>query len=125
MTRKSPRIVLCVMLVLCSGCMAWHTKSPNRQAELTTFPTPIRVTLFDGSSVVLTDARLERDTVFGFVQRGTADTTAIPRAFAMRTVDAIQVRELSASRNVAAIAGTALALRAGIYLFGFLLFSGW
>lgn len=122
---RLPRTTLLVAaMLLITGCRAWHTKSPNRQAELTTFPKPVRVKLLDGSDVVLTDVRIERDTLFGYVQRGTADTTAIPRAFPMTRVDAVQVREISASRTVALTAGTALALRAGIYVLGYALFSG-
>lgn len=124
-SRPLQRAGLALALALAySGCSAWHSRMPDRNAQIITYQKPVRVQLHEGSDVVLTDARLERDTLYGFVQRGSADTAAIARRFAMSSVSDVRVREISGSRTSALVLGSALALRSGVYLLGALLFGG-
>lgn len=94
-----------VASLLALACTEWHT-SPRSAGGL--YPPDrlprARVTLVDGTSVELVDARVRQDSVVG-----THPASAARAAFPIERVSRIESQEFSQSRTVSMFAGIGLA----------------
>lgn len=95
MRRPLRPVALSLMLVALSGCFDWQTVGAlPRTADL---PPETRITRYDGSTIVLAQARIENDTIRGYISGNNA-RQVIPLA----AVDLIETKKLQPKQSVIA-----------------------
>lgn len=103
MRRLRRPVALFALLLMVAGCFDWRTVGAlPRSANL---PADTRITRFDGTAIVLAQARIENDTIRGYVS-GSNLRHVIPLAH----VDLIEAREFQPKQSIiaGALVGTLL-----------------
>lgn len=103
MRRLRRPVALLALVVVVAGCFDWRTVGAlPRSADL---PADTKITRYDGTAIVLAQARIENDTIRGYVS-GSNVRHVIPLAH----VDLIEAREFQAKQSVIAgvLVGTLL-----------------
>ena len=95
MRRLLRSLALIAMMVGVTGCFAWGTVGAlPKTADL---PMEIRVTQYDGAALVLTQSRIENDTIRGFTA-GSNVRHVIPLA----AVDLIEAKQFKVKQSLIA-----------------------
>jgi hypothetical protein len=104
-----------------SACQGWHLQEAAPESSLAVqHRGPIRITRMDSSQVVLRDAVMRADTIFGVVtQNGIDEQTRIPAA----DVRYVESRGFSTGKTVGLFFGLVLAVVAALAI-GFETFYG-
>lgn len=92
-----------IAALLLDGCGAGWSQVPVAPAALESEPTEIRVTMADGSRVVISMPRIERDSLLG-------DVDGTPRAMALADVHRLALPVASQSKRSAGTVAVATAL---------------
>ena len=106
--RRRTALLAFAMLVT-TGCSSWHMRAAPTAADTASFAHPIRVTRSDQSVLVLDHARVNGDSLVGESDGGRV-------AIALRDVQRIDERRVSAPRTTALVVGTALAALAALMI---------
>jgi len=95
MRRQLRPMALFMMVVSVSGCFDWQTVGAlPRTADL---PPETRITRYDGTTIVLAQARIENDTIRGYIS-GNNTRQVIPLA----AVDLIETKRIQPKQSVVA-----------------------
>lgn len=103
MRRLRRPVALLALVLVVAGCFDWRTVGAlPRVADL---PADTKITRYDGTAIVLAQARIENDTIRGYVS-GSSVKHVIPLAH----VDLIEARQFQAKQSVIAgvLVGTLL-----------------
>jgi hypothetical protein len=101
---RRPVALLALVLVV-TGCFDWKTVGALPSAA--DLPADTRITRYDGTAIVLAQARIENDTIKGYISGNNAKQV-IPLAH----VDLIEARQFQAKQSLigGVLVGTALYL---------------
>lgn len=95
-----------------AGCTSWKVGTPTPAAYLEReHPQTVRITRTDGSRIVLTQTRLEHDTIFGLAGGGLqAEDSARHQSIPLNEIRLVEVRHSSAAAGLGVLGGTLLVL---------------
>ena len=111
LTISAPKIALSLYLTLTiglSGCYSWHAYEYPSPDAAEPVPFRLRATRHDSSQVVLTDAVLRDDTLYGYSK---SQSVTIP----MTDIAGLHREKLSASRTLGTMVAVPAALAGLIY----------
>ena len=93
--------VACLLLPLhLAACTAWRVQPPPAQAVVARAPEKARLTLTDGTRLIVLHPRIDADSV-----RGVNEATDQSVAFPLTTVTFIEIRQHSTARTLLLIVG--------------------
>jgi hypothetical protein len=100
------RVVLIAILGLHSGaCMSWKTQSVAPDQVMAKHPDQVRVTLGNGSRIVIADPTIIGDSLIGSAPSSDRKRAAPRRAVLLSDVQSMQVHRVNAGRTTLLIAG--------------------